>query len=131
MVQKCKQHHSHTTVLVAVSKSRNVDLSSSTTIPNGFPKSLPPGVRCFGHQAIKELPTVIGRGSFGTCYMAKLGPLQVRMKVYRSEPKWIGYFYNKASLLMQLSHENLPFFNGVCVEEGHPKSLLISVMAVL
>ena len=109
MVQKCKQHHSHTTVLVAVSKSRNVDLSSSTTIPNGFPKSLPPGVRCFGHQAIKELPTVIGRGSFGTCYMAKLGPLQVRMKVYRSEPKWIGYFYNKASLLMQLSHENLSF----------------------
>ena len=87
-------------------------------------------VRLFNNEEIEKCSigaAMIGRGSFGTCYFAKLGPLQVCKKVHHSEPKMIGYFYNEVTMLQNLCHENLPILFGACVQEHHPKCILMSM----
>ena len=103
---------------------------SSGMLVKSFPKSVPLGIRLFNKEEIEKCSigaAIIGRGSSGTCYFAKLGPLQVCKKVHRSEPKMIGYFYNEVTMLKNLCHENLPFLFGACVQEHHPKCILMSM----
>ena len=71
--------------------------------------------------------TMLGRGTFGTCYLANLGPIKCCKKIHRSEPKWRVYFYNELSMLMLLCHENLPFLYGAYVQKDQPKSILMSL----
>ena len=117
-----KQYSSTSRCLSRISKYTAL---SSANILKSAPKSIPPGVRCFNDDAVGS--AVIGSGTFGTCYLANLGPLKCCKKVHRSEPQWLSYFYNELAMLMQLCHENLPFLYGAYVQENHPKSILMSL----
>lgn len=111
LVDHCKWHHCSTsqrqrTVSKCTAPSSNVTVKCA-------PKRIPPGVRIFSNESVGS--AVIGRGTFGTCFLANLGPLRCK-KVHRSEPKYLSYFYNELSMLMQLCHENLPFLYGAYVQ---------------
>lgn len=122
LVHHSKQYSSTSRCLSRISKCTAL---SSANILKSAPKSIPPGVHCFNDDAVGSAAIV--RGTFGTCYLANLGPLKCCKKVHRSEPQWLSYFYNELAMLMQLCHENLPFLYGAYVQENHPKSILMSL----
>lgn len=88
------------------------------------PKSLPPGVRVFEDEPAGSVE--IGRGTFGVCFLAKLGPLICCKKVHRPEPKLLSFFYNELSMLKELCHENLPYLYGAYIQDDGQKSILMS-----
>ena len=89
------------------------------------PKSLPPGVCVFEDEPAGTVE--IGRGTFGVCFLAKLGPLKCCKKVHRSEPKFLGFFYNELLMLKELCHENLPYLFGAYIQDDGQKSILMSL----
>ena len=89
------------------------------------PKSLPPGVYVFEDEPAGTVE--IGRGMFGVCFLAKLGPLKCCKKVHSSEPKFLGFFYNELLMLKELCHENLPYLFGAYIRDDGQKSILMSL----
>lgn len=55
----------------------------------------------------------IGRGVFGSCYVGKLGPLEVCLKCFRNKNTYDSDFYTEAVLLSLCCHSNLPWFYGI------------------
>lgn len=80
--------------------------------------SLPPNIRLFSTGDLDACVSkvAIGKGCFGKCFAASFGPLRVCLKVFRSEPKYVCYFYSEIRILTEIVHENLPFLYGVCPE---------------
>ena len=68
----------------------------------------------------------LGRGMFGRCYLARLGPLQVCVKVFRREKQYVSTFAMEALLLSKLCHENIPWLHGIVSENTVPKMIIQS-----
>ena len=69
---------------------------------------------------------ILGRGMFGRCYLARLGPLQVCVKVFRREKQYVSTFAMEALLLSKLCHENIPWLHGIVSENTVPKMIIQS-----
>lgn len=69
---------------------------------------------------------MLGRGVFGKCFAAKLGHIDVCVKVFRKEPTYAATFPVETSLLSKCCHENLPWLYGV-YEEGSQRAIIMSL----
>lgn len=68
----------------------------------------------------------LGKGVFGKCYLVQIGPVSACLKVFRSERKYSNTFYNEVQILMQLSHNNIPWLYGVCYDATYPRAIAMS-----
>lgn len=69
---------------------------------------------------------VLGRGTFGKCFLARLGHREVCAKVFRNEPVYTATFPIETALLGKCCHENLPWLYGV-YSDGRLKVIVMSL----
>jgi len=78
-------------------------------------------------KGLGENHVFLGRGVFGKCYLASIGPMKACVKVYNADHKYSKFFYKEIAMLAKLCHENLPFLIGYCIENKHlVKSIIMT-----
>ena len=75
---------------------------------------------------INDKKVCLGKGVFGKCYLIQIGPVNACLKVFRSERKYSCTFYNEVRISMQLNHNNIPWFYGVCYNTEYPRAIAMS-----
>ena len=70
--------------------------------------------------SIKDRGNPIGKGAFGSCFVANLGGMNsVCLKVLYAHPKLKFLFYAEVKILLLLCHVNLPWLFGACDSDKH------------
>ena len=57
--------------------------------------------------------TLIGKGTFAKCYFAKMGSMNVCIKVLTIDVKYRCLFYSEAKILSLICHNNLPWIHAL------------------
>ena len=110
-------------------ESDRVTCTKGTTIcTRNVTVRLPTQVRKLSWTALKfkDEKVCLGKGVFGKCYCVRIGPINACLKIFRSKSKYANTFFNEIRMLMQVSHENIPWLYGMCYDAKHPRAIAMT-----